>query len=316
MIDEAFPSSSPRRPVALVDLVTTKTSEANRAFVTRVTRLVEEAGGRRVLANEAVVPMIVPDERASEPDHATRLLVVTRYPTPQAGRIALARRKEGGPEFSADAIRTYSARPASGIEALVGRTLPSALGLLARTPRPDITDARQFEALSDAAHILGDDPESGIYEARSTELVERAGGRPIWMLNFLEFAETAVYGEEARDVAPRTPISGALAYERYGRGMIGSLGAVGGRVGWSGRSIGQLEGTDDGKWHQIVIAVYPSPAAMMAMLALPKYRAAHVHREAGLARTRLLATQPLASLETPDTRPETGSARSKEEAEG
>jgi hypothetical protein len=35
---------------------------------------------------------------------------------------------------------------------------------------------------------------------------------------------------------------------------------------------------------------------MMTMLALPKYRAAHVHRAAGLARTRLLATQPIADL--------------------
>jgi hypothetical protein len=75
--------------------------------------------------------------------------------------------------------------------------------------------------------------------------------------------------------------------------MIGSRGAVGGRVGWSSRSIGQLQETDDGKWHQVVIAVYPSPVAMMLMLALPKYRAAHVHRAAGQARTRLLATQPI-----------------------
>jgi hypothetical protein len=63
-----------------------------------------------------------------------------------------------------------------------------------------------------------------------------------------------------------------------------------------GDSIGQGPGTDDGKWHQVAIAVYPSPAAMMTMLALPKYRAAHVHRAAGLARTRLLATQPIADL--------------------
>ncbi len=173
------------------------------------------------------------------------------------------------------------------------RTLPSALGLLGRKPVPSIEDAQQLESLIDSAHILGDNPESGIYEARWTELMERAGDRPIWMLNFLEFAETAVYGEDAQDVTPSAPVSGARAYEHYGRGMIGSLGAVGGRVGWSSRSIGQLAGTDDGKWHQIVIAVYPSPVAMMTMLALPKYRAAHVHREAGLARTRLLATQPM-----------------------
>ena len=296
MNDEAFASFSLRRPVALIDLVETKTPEANAAFVTRVTQLAEETGGRRVLANEAIVPMIVPDERASKPDHATGLLVVTRYPTPQAGRIALAKRKEWGPELSTDSIRTYTARPAGGIESLVERTLPFALGLLGRTPIPNIEDAQQLESLIDAAHILGDNPESGIYEARWTELVERAGDRPIWMLNFLEFAETAVYGDDAQDVAPSTPISGARAYQRYGRGMIGSLAAVGGRIGWSGHSIRKLPGTDDGKWHQVAIAVYPSPAAMMTMLALPKYRAAHVHRAAGLARTRLLATQPIADL--------------------
>jgi hypothetical protein len=167
---------------------------------------------------------------------------------------------------------------------------------LGRKPVPKIDDAQKLESLIDAAHILGERPESGIYEARWTEVAERAGDRPIWMLNFLEFAETAVYGDDAQDVAPSTPISGARAYERYGRGMIGSLAAVGGRIGWSGRSIGQLSGTDDGKWHQVAIAVYPSPTAMMTMLALPKYRAAHVHRAAGLARTRLLATQPIADL--------------------
>ena len=292
MNDEAFSSVSPQRPVALIDLVETKTPEANAAFVTKVTQLAEEIGGHRVLANEAIVPMIVPDERASKPDHATGLLVVTQYPTPQAGRIALAKRKEWGPELSTDRIRTYTARPSGGIESLVGRTLPSALGLLGRTPIPKIDDEQKLESLIDGALILGEQPD----EARWARLAERAGDRPIWMLNFLEFAETAVYAEDAQDAAPLTKISGAAAYQLYGRGMIGTLGAVGGRVGWSSRSIGALPGTDDGNWHQVAIAVYPSPAAMMTMLAQPKYRAAHVHREAGLARTRLLATQPMDDL--------------------
>ena len=167
---------------------------------------------------------------------------------------------------------------------------------MGRKPVPKTDDAQKLESLIDAAHILGEQPEGGIYEARWSELAERAGDRPIWMLNFLEFAETAVYGDDAQAVVPSAPISGARAYQRYGRGMIGSLAAVGGRIGWSGHSIGQLPGTDDGKWHQVAIAVYPSPAAMMTMLALPKYRAAHVHRAAGLARTRLLATQPIGDL--------------------
>jgi hypothetical protein len=291
MNDEAFSSVSPQRPVALIDLVETKTPEANRAFVTRVTQLTEEVGGRRVLANEVIVPMIVSDERASKSDQATRLLVVTQYPTTQAGHVALAKRKEWGPELFTESIRTYAARPWGRIQSRFARTLTSSLGL-GRKPVPRIDDAQKLESLIGAALILGEQPD----EARWTELAERAGDRPIWMLNFLEFAETAVYADDAQDVAPSTPISGARAYQRYGRGMIGSLAAVGGRIGLSGYSIGQLPGTDDGKWHQVAIAVYPSPAAMMTMLALPKYRAAHVHRAAGLARTRLLATQPIADL--------------------
>jgi hypothetical protein len=239
--------------------------------------------------------MIVPDERASKPDHATGLLVVTRYPTPQAGRTALAKRKEWGPEFVADPIRTYTARPSVGIESRMGRIVPSALGLLGRMPVPKIDDEQKLESLIEGALILGEQPD----EARWAGLAERAGDRPIWMLNFLEFAETAVYAQDAehpQDAAPLTKISGDAAYQLYVRGMIGTLGAVGGRVGWSGRSIGALPGTDDGNWHQVAIAVYPSPAAMMTMLAQPKYRAAHVHRAAALARTRLLATQPIEGL--------------------
>ena len=292
MNDEAFSSFSSQRPVALIDLVETKTPEANRAFVTKVTQLAEESGGQRVLANEAIVPMIVPDERASKPDHATGLLVVTQYPTPQAGRSALAKREEWGPELDTDPIRTYTARPVAGIESLVERALPSALGLLGRKPVPKIDGAQKLRALIDAALILGEQPD----ETRWAELAKRAGDRPIWMLNFLEFAETAVYTQDAQDVAPLTKISGAAAYQLYGRGMIGTLGAVGGRIGWSSRSIGALPGTDDGNWHQVAIAVYPSQAAMMTMLSQPKYRAAHVHRAAALARTRLLATQPIEGL--------------------
>ena len=110
---------------------------------------------------------------------------------PTAGRLALVKREERGPEPSTDPIRTYTARPAGGIESLVERTLPSALGLLGRAPIPDIENTQQLESLIDAAHILGDNPEPGIYEARWSEVMERAGDRPIWMLNFLEFAETA-----------------------------------------------------------------------------------------------------------------------------
>lgn len=175
------------------------------------------------------------------------------------------------------------------IESVFGRTLPYTLGLLGRERVPKIDGAQQREALIQGALILGEQPD----ESRWTELVERSGNRPIWMLNLLEFEETAVYADDVHGAAPAVPISGARAYRRYGSGTIGSLAAVGGRVGWSGDVLGRLAGRDDGRWHQVSIAVYPSAAAMMTMLALPKYRAAHVHRAAALARTRLLATQPI-----------------------
>ncbi len=293
MSAEPFSSIPPRKPVALIDLVETQTPEASRAFIAQTTPLAREVGGRVVLVNEAITPMIVPDETAEKSDRAIRLLVVTHYPTKQAAELNLAKRQNSSPEFSNNQVRTYAAQPVRRIESLLGRALPYTLGIRERKSVPKIDDPQKLEALIEDALILGEQPD----KARWMELAGLAGDRPIWMLNFLEFEKKAVYADDARSAAPATPISGARAYQLYGNGMISSLGAVGGRVGWSGRTLGQLAGSDDGSWHQVAIAVYPSAAAMMTMLALPKYRAAHIHRAAALARTRLLATQPIEKLD-------------------
>jgi hypothetical protein len=58
MTADALSSIPPRGPVALVDLVGANTPESHRAFVANVSQLAQEAGGRRVLANEAIVPMM------------------------------------------------------------------------------------------------------------------------------------------------------------------------------------------------------------------------------------------------------------------
>ena len=298
----AFAGLPARRPIALVDLVETKTDEERATFVEHATRIAKEFGGRRVLANEALAPMIIPDASASAADHATGLLVVTRYPSPEAGRRALAARHAAGSDFRDETLRTFAVRPAGPIEALVQRHLPRLRGRLERPSRPD--EAQSVDALIEAARILGSAPGSGRYASVWPELLERADARPLYMLNFLTFVERADYGApasaddegaRAAEVPPPT-VSGARVYERYGHGMIGTLGAVGGRIGWSGRSIQQVAGADDGHWDQIVLAVYPSPAAMMTMLSMPRYRSAHVHREAALARTRLLATRPIETL--------------------
>jgi len=291
MTPEPFASVPSRSPVAIIELVETRTSEASHAFVAQATRLAEEAGGSIALANEALAPMILPHETAGDSDEAISLLVVSHFPAKQAAELALAKREEGEAGVAHAQIRSFAARPARSFEAFVGRNLPKALGLKGRLVVPKIDQAQQRDAVIEDALVLGEQPG----KARWQTLAERAGDAPIWMLNFLEYEKTARYAEDAQGAAPEKPISGAEAYRRYGQGMVSSLGAVGGRVGWSGRMFGQLTGPDDGPWHQTAIAVYPSVAAMMTMLAQPKYRQAHVHRAAALARTRLLATRPLGS---------------------
>ena len=107
-----------------------KRPEASRAFVERVNKATEEAGGRVVLANGMIVAMIVYDERASKSDNATSLLVVTKYTKRQAGQIALDKRTEQDSELFTESIRTYTARPWRRVDSRVARTLTSSLGLL------------------------------------------------------------------------------------------------------------------------------------------------------------------------------------------
>ena len=284
--DIPFSSISPRRPVSLLDLVQTESAEESHSFLARVKRSAEGQGGRVWIANKTVHPMILPDEQDPAHEQAIRLLVVTRYPRREAGERALADRAAWESDFSADAVQTFAVRPVDPVESFVGRTLPHTLGRLKRETVPVIQGPAERDAMIEKALVLGEQPDA----ARWRVLIDRAGHRPIWMLNCLQFAKEASYTDAQPDSAP---ISGAEAYRRYGRGMIRSLAAVGGRVGWSGYPLSQVAGRADGRWHQIAIAVYPSPAAMLTMLALSKYRAAHVHRAAGLARTRLLATQPM-----------------------
>jgi uncharacterized protein (DUF1330 family) len=296
MSTEAFSSIPPLLRVALVDLVETKSPEASRTFVTLVTQLATEVGGIRVIANETLVPMTIPDQNSAKPDNATRLLVVTEYPTTQACLIALAKRKEWGPELFTETIRTYAARPWSGVQAAIIRTIMKTLSFVGRASVPRIDGAEILEPLVRASAIQGELPDIGIEDPRWSELVERAGDRPIWMLNFLSFRTTAIYPGREADVPGGSATSGERAYTRYGQGMFRSLTRVGGHIAWTSRSVGLLPDTNDGDWDRIAIAVYPSPAAMLTMLGDPAYKAAHVHRAAGLARTRLLATQPLAGV--------------------
>jgi hypothetical protein len=281
-------------PYALIDLVEADTEEEQRAFVELATGIAEELGGHAVLVNRALVPMIVPAEQALDADQQIQLLVITEYPDEEARESALSRRAA---KWSGSPLKTYAAQQVGGIESLISGSLPSTIGRFRQERVPSSDDQVARASLIETSGVVEGAPETGIYTGQWEQLLERSGDRPIWMLNFLEFRDAGDYDGLSQALRPETLITGEEAYGRYGAGMIGSLAAVGGRVGWSGHSAVQRAGVDDGNWDQIVVAVYPSTMAMMTMLALDDYRAAHPHRIAGLARTRLLATQPVSELD-------------------
>jgi uncharacterized protein (DUF1330 family) len=299
MSTEALSSFPPQERVALADLVETESPDASRAFVALATRHATEVGGRRVLANETLVPMTIPAPESTQADEATRLLVVSEYPTTDACRTALSKRKESMSGPPGGAIRTYATRPWSKVQATVIQTIMKGRGLFGRRSVPRLDGnggAEALESLVRGSAIHGELPEIGIEDARWSELVLRAADRPIWMLNFLSFRPTAIYPDHEAEASGSSSISGARAYARYGQGMFRSITRVGGHVAWTSRQVEVLPDTHDAGWDQIAIAYYPSMAAMLTMLGDPDYQAAHVHREAGLARTRLVATQPLAGV--------------------
>ena len=275
------------KPYALLDLVEAKMPAVQRDFVTKATQLANDVGGRLALANKVLPPMFIPDERALEADRATDLLVITWYPTTEAGEAAFAARKEWADQF---AHRTYATQPIMPFVLKINNAMLFTLGLFNRAAASMYEDQQQNQSLIATADIvLG----VGIYEGNWTEQLELSNNQPIWMLNFLEYTEEANFEVDAEH-APAEPISGAEAYAEYGDRMATSLASVGGRIVWRSTAPKQLSGTDDGQWHEIAIATYPSTQALMTMYAKPAYRAAHVYRKAGLARTRLVATQPIA----------------------
>lgn len=103
-------------------------------------------------------------------------------------------------------------------------------------------------------------------------------GKPISMLNLLQFKEKAEY-EDGRE----TELTGEQAYAIYGKGVAKIIDGLGGRIIFGGVARNMLIGQIDQLWDQVAIAEYPSMEAMGMMMQMPEYQAIHVHRHAGLA---------------------------------
>lgn len=113
------------------------------------------------------------------------------------------------------------------------------------------------------------------------------GDAPLVMINLLRYRERAQYppGSGA------DPCSGREAYQRYAAVALQKVASVGGRIVWMGQVAASVIAPEGEEWDDAVLVEYPSRKAFLAMIALPDYQAAAVHRTAALADSRLIATR-------------------------
>lgn len=115
--------------------------------------------------------------------------------------------------------------------------------------------------------------------------MQRDDGRPIYMINLLQFRDRAEYAD-----GRSSELSGRHAYAIYGRAMIRLTEDAGGRLVFAGDVRGLFIGLGDIKWDQVGIMMFPSFRAMTAIIESKAYADIHVHRVAGLAGQMLIET--------------------------
>jgi uncharacterized protein (DUF1330 family) len=115
-------------------------------------------------------------------------------------------------------------------------------------------------------------------EAQVRGFAEPGPDGPIYMVNLLKFKEKAEYP----DGRP-SDLTGRAAYDIYGRSVSELLKEFGGAALFSADVQRLMLGEVEELWDKIAIAMYPSRAAMMAMMRSPKMQEIGIHRAAGLA---------------------------------
>lgn len=115
---------------------------------------------------------------------------------------------------------------------------------------------------------------------------------PVVMLNLNRYRERAAY-------PPGTPdadVSGREAYARYGAVALEHLDHVGARPLFATEAQQVVVGCDHDAYDEVIAVWYPSRTAFLEMIADPAYRAALVHRDAGLDHASLIACAPATGI--------------------
>ncbi|MGK2949450.1 MAG: hypothetical protein ACSLFP_12795 [Acidimicrobiales bacterium] len=122
--------------------------------------------------------------------------------------------------------------------------------------------------------------------------LDGADDGPFWALNLMRYKQEADYGHGGP-----TGVSGRAADDAYA--PLGPLAAVGAMVALHADVAQQPLG--DPTWHRVGIVRYPSRAAFFAMQQRDDFQQQHVHKEAGMDRTIVLACHPEASTTASET---------------
>jgi len=116
-------------------------------------------------------------------------------------------------------------------------------------------------------------------------------GGPIIGVNFFRYRERAAYAPDA-DVEGGTDISGREAYGRYWINTIGEAAKLGAKPVLQGKALFSLIVPEGEQWDEVAMVQYPSRDAFVEMQKSPTYQAGLIHRDAGLADTRLVMICP------------------------
>jgi uncharacterized protein (DUF1330 family) len=112
---------------------------------------------------------------------------------------------------------------------------------------------------------------------------------PVVMLNLNRYHERAQYPEGTTGVD--TDVSGREAYLRYGAVAYPAILSVGGDILWATDAAEVVIGCDHDRYDEVVAVWYPSREAFLRLAEYPGYLAAHVHREAAIEQSSIIATR-------------------------
>jgi len=119
---------------------------------------------------------------------------------------------------------------------------------------------------------------------------------PVWMVNLMKYRPVADYVD-----GRATTLTGQEADDIYA--PFEAMAAVGAELVFVADVDTQLLG-DAPAWDRVAVVRYPTRRAFVDMQNLPTFAASHVHKDAGMEQTIVIATVPMTGPVLPDDAPD------------